>query len=255
MTDYRKVFDTIPEQFDRYRPRYCPELFAGLIDYAGIVPGKSVLELGPGTGQASGPVLDTGCDYHAIELGENFFAKMTEKYGNMPNFHIVNGDFVTYDFGGARFDMIYSAATIQWIPERIAFRKTFELLKPGGTLAMMLTKGDYRTPNEALYREIQKVYDAYYRPAAEYKNMKAPFDYTHATDYGFVGFEKQEYHGQRVFDADGYVAYCGTHSDHIVIPEPYRTPFFEGLRRCVLDAGDRIVFNDTYVLYLCRKPE
>lgn len=62
MTDYRKVFDTIPEQFDRYRPRYCPELFAGLIDYAGIVPGKSVLELGPGTGQASGPVLDTGCD-------------------------------------------------------------------------------------------------------------------------------------------------------------------------------------------------
>ena len=85
--------------------------------------------------------------------------------------------------------------------------------------------------------------------------MKAPFDYTHATGYGFVGFEKREYHGQRVFDADGYVAYCGTHSDHIVIPEPYRTPFFEGLRRCVLDAGDRIVFNDTYVLYLCRKPE
>jgi SAM-dependent methyltransferase len=254
MTDYRKVFDTIPEQFDRYRPRYCPGLFADLIGYAEIGPGKRVLEIGPGTGQATGPVLDTGCDYHAIELGENLYAKMLVKFGSRPNFHIVNGDFVTYDFGGARFDMIYSAATIQWIPERIAFRKTFDLLKPGGTLAMMLTRGDYRTPNEALYAEIQKVYDAYYRPVAEYKNMKSPFDYSHATEYGFVCFEKREYHGQRVFDADGYVAYCGTHSDHIVIPEPYRTPFFEGLRRCVLDAGDRIVFNDTYVLYLCRKP-
>ena len=25
--EYRKVFDTIPEQFDKFRPRYSPELF------------------------------------------------------------------------------------------------------------------------------------------------------------------------------------------------------------------------------------
>ena len=67
--EFRKVFDTIPEQFDRYRPRYSPELFRDLIACAGIGPGKSVLELGPGTGQATDPILRTGCDYHAIELG------------------------------------------------------------------------------------------------------------------------------------------------------------------------------------------
>ena len=26
--EFRKVFDTIPEQFDKYRPRYSAELFA-----------------------------------------------------------------------------------------------------------------------------------------------------------------------------------------------------------------------------------
>lgn len=31
--EFRKVFDTIPEQFDRYRPRYSAELFADLIAY------------------------------------------------------------------------------------------------------------------------------------------------------------------------------------------------------------------------------
>ena len=67
------------------------------------------------------------------------YAKMKEKYGNRQNFHIVNDDFITHDFGGQKFDMIYSAATIQWIPEDVAFGKTFELLKPGGVLAMMLT--------------------------------------------------------------------------------------------------------------------
>ncbi len=64
--------------------------------------------------------------------------------------------------------MIYSAATIQWIPEKIAFSKTFELLNPGGTLAMMLTKSDYKTPNEALYQSIQRVYSQYFKPETAY---------------------------------------------------------------------------------------
>lgn len=135
--EFRKIFDTIPEQFDKYRPRYSPELFASLIEYAEIGEGKTVLELGPGTGQATDPILGTGCDYNAIELGEHLYEKMKQKYGHYPNFHIVNDDFITHDFGGRKFDMIYSAATIQWIPEEIAFSKTFDLLKPGGTLAMI----------------------------------------------------------------------------------------------------------------------
>lgn len=36
--EFRKAFDTIPEQFDKYRPRYSAELFADLIDYAKIAP-------------------------------------------------------------------------------------------------------------------------------------------------------------------------------------------------------------------------
>lgn len=142
--EFRKAFDTIPEQFDKYRPRYSKELFDYLISYAEIGTGKSVLELGPGTGQATDPILKTECDYHAIELGEHLFQKMIEKYGHYENFNIVNDDFITHDFGKEKYDLIYSAATIQWIPEQIAFSKTFELLKPGGILAMMLIRADYK---------------------------------------------------------------------------------------------------------------
>ena len=252
--EYRKVFDTIPEQFDRFRPRYSAELFAYFIEKAGIGTGTKVLEIGPGTGQATDPILDTGCDYNAIELGEHLYAKMKEKYGSRSNFSIVNDDFITHDFGTRKFDVIYSAATIQWIPERIAFPKTLELLRSGGTLAMMYLIGDYKTPNEELYSKIQKVYDEYYKPVTEYKNMKEPFDYLHATDYGYVDMTRKDFHGKRVFTADEYVQYCGTHSDHILIPEPYKTKFFEGLRNTVLAGGDKVEFRDTYVLYLAKKP-
>jgi hypothetical protein len=54
--DFRKTFDRIPEEFDRWRPRYCEELFADVIEYAKINTDKAVLEIGPGTGQATEPL-------------------------------------------------------------------------------------------------------------------------------------------------------------------------------------------------------
>ena len=123
-----------------------------------------------------------------------------------------NGDFITHDFGDRRFDTICSAATIQWIPEEIAFRKTFELLKPGGTLAMMLTMSDYRTPDDALYEAIQKVYSEYFRP--EFPYTHGGFRYENTPAYGYTDLERREFHGKRVMTADEYVAFCGTHYDH-----------------------------------------
>ena len=250
--EFREIFDTIPEKFDKFRPRYSKELFDYLIDYAKVGPGKDVLEIGPGTGQATDPILSTGCNYNAIELGEHLYAKMKEKYGKFDNFSIVNDDFITHDFKDQKFDMIYSAATIQWIPEEIAFSKTFELLKPGGTLAMMLVLGDYKSSNEELFNKIQSVYDQYFKPDTVYTHHG--FGYTNAPSYGFTEVERKEFYGKREMTADEYVLFSGTHCDHMVIPEPYNTQFFEGLRNAVLEYGNKVVFNDTYVLYLTQKP-
>ena len=180
--EFRIIFDTIPEAFDRYRTRYCPQLFASLLEQSKTTAQSSVLELGPGTGQAAEPLLDVGCDYSGIELGKNFAAVLNRKYGNRANFHLIHDDFITHDFGTRKFDLIYSAATIQWIPEETAFGKTFSLLKPGGMLAMFLTRRDYRTPNPALFEKIQQVYDQYFKPEIPYSH--GSFCYENALKYG-----------------------------------------------------------------------
>lgn len=249
--EFRRIFDTIPEQFDKYRVHYSAELFGHFISKTGITVNSTVLELGPGTGQNTEPVLDTGCSYIGIELGDNFARVLRQKYAHRKNFTLIHDDFITHDFGNMRFDAIYSAATIQWIPEDIAFSKTFALLKPGGVLAMMKLQGDYRTPNEALYQRIQQVYDLWFKPSQSYDRT---FVYKHALNYGFEDFQRQDFHGQRLLTADDYVNYCGTHSDHLALKEPFKSKFFEGLRAAVVEFGGSLVFNDTYVLMTVRKP-
>lgn len=249
--EFRKVFDTISEKFDKWRSHYCDEVFADVITHSQLDFGKSALEIGPGTGQATEPILKTGCNYLAIELGKHLAEYTKNKLKSYDNFRIINADFETYNFGQQKFDLVYSAATIQWIPEKIGFSRAFDLIKSGGTFAMMLIKGDFKTPNEALYNKIQEVYAEYFRPETPYTQKLA---YNNVVNYGFVDFECREYYSKREFSADDYVSYLGTHCDHIVLKEPYKSKFYAGIRDAILKAGNKIVLNDTVVLYLARKP-
>lgn len=251
--DFRKVFDmnVLPEEFDKWRTRYCEECFIDVIKHAGLDAGKTALEIGPGTGQETGPILKTGCAYLAIELGENFTEAMKSKFGSCHNFQIVNADFETYDFGEQRFDLVYSAATIQWIAEEIGFPKVYRLLKSGGTFAMMLTRTDYRSPNEALYSEIQEVYKRYFHPETEYTCSLA---YSNVENYGFVAFECNHYHKTRELSADDFVSYISIHADHLALQEPNKSKFFSGIKDSVMSFGGRLTLLDDIVLYLARKP-
>lgn len=47
---------------------------------------KAGLEIGPGTGQATAPILETGCDYNAIEPGEHLYEGMKHKHGQISQF-------------------------------------------------------------------------------------------------------------------------------------------------------------------------
>ena len=249
--DFRRVFDSIPEEFDKWRPRYCDELFADVVEYSKLDASKTALEIGPGTGQATEPFLKTGCSYLAIELGEHLAEYVKNKFSSYKNFQIINADFETYDFGQNKFDLVYSAATIQWIPEKIGFPKVYDILESGGTLAMFMTHSDFKTPNEALYNEIQEVYKKSFHPETEYT---CKLDYNNVVNYGFIDFERRNYQKEREFNADEYISYIGTHADHITLQEPYKSNFYADIRDVISKFGNKIKLYDSIILYMARKP-
>ena len=251
--DFRKIFDekVSPEDFDKWRTRYCDELFDDVINHSKLGAGKNVLEIGPGTGQATEPILKTSCSYLAIELGEKFTEDMRNKYSSFNNFLIVNADFETYEFEKNKYDLVYSAATIQWIPEKIAFSKTYDMLKHNGILAMFMTATDYKSTNENLYEKIQNVYKEYFKPETPYTQR---MEYKNVTNYGFVDFECRHYLKIREYSADEFVSWTRIMAPHLTLQEPDKSKFYNGIRDAIISFGDKITLLDDNILYLVRKP-
>lgn len=249
--DFRKTFNSIPVDFDKYRPRYQKELFQELINVCALDSSKSVLEIGPGTGQATEPILQSGCNYTAIELGENLAAFMQKKFSHYPNFNIINDDFEKYQFDKNKYDLVYSAATIQWIPEKIAFTKCFDMLKPGGYLAMFMTRSDEQSANPKLAEDIDKIYKEHFHTEQKYN---CHLEYNNVMNYGFTNFSYKEWKSERTLTAEEYISYISTHCTHIVLEEPYKSRFYNGIRKAIMNVGNKITIKDTIPLYLVQKP-
>ena len=259
--DYRKIFDTIPDEFDKWRPRYCDELFSDIIESAKLDSSKTVLEIGPGTGQATEPILKTGCAYLAIELGENFAEFMNRKYKSYDNFKLVNADFELYDFVKDSFDFVYSAAAFQWIKEDIGYPKVFDMLKSGGVFATFGISAGRR--DSVLNDKINEVYAnvELWNPEFDYDNYIKTRNSADELDkieklrkYGFVDAERRHYSNIREFNSEDYISYIQTSSPQLSLKEPYKSKFYAAIRDIVMDADDSITIIDDIVLHIARKP-
>lgn len=250
MEDKRLVFDTISDQFEQWREKYTPELFDYIINTCNLDETKSCLEIGPGTGQASDFAIKTGCDYTAIELGSNLASVMSSKYGNYSNFKIIIDDFETHEFDKSSFDVVYSAATIQWINEEIAYTKCYDILKNNGYFLMFRMIDDNKSANPALYDDIQKVYDEHFVVKIPYT---CKFDYLNGEAYGFTYIGREVFLGGRSYDADSYAEYIQTHADHITLLDEHREAFLNGIRDVVKRNGNVITITSKYVLDIYQK--
>jgi SAM-dependent methyltransferase len=140
--DWRRLrwnFDQAAELYDRARPRYPPALFDDLAELAGIGPGSRVLEIGPGTGQATLPMAERGCRVVAVELGERLAAVARRNLARFPTVEVVTAAFEDWPLPPEPFDLVLSATAFHWIDPAVRVAKAADALRPGGWLATIAT--------------------------------------------------------------------------------------------------------------------
>ncbi len=251
------TFDTVAAQYEKLRPAYVSELYEDIFRYKQLDQTSRAMEVGIGGGQATLPILMTGCDVTAVEYGKNFSQLCRQKFIGFPGFSVVTSKFEDFAGESDSYDLIYSASAFHWVPEEIGYPKVFDLLKSGGVFARFANHPYKDKGREELSQAIQKIYDVYMPNAgegSEYGEREAEERAEIAREYGFTDFCYKLYHRTRTFTAKEYTALLGTYSDHMVIAEETRKVFFSEMERTIDQHGGRITIYDTIDLELARKP-
>jgi len=256
------AFDTVAATYEKLRPGYTDDLYKMLFDYIAIDKSSHVVEVGIGGGQATLPILKTGCNLTAVEYGEKFSKLCEKKFEEYKNFSVITEKFENVSLPNSQYDLVYSASAFHWVPEDIGYSKVYAMLKPGGAFARFANHPYRDKGNPILSAEIDKLYARYYcayygkavKAEAEYSEEQAINRAQIAEKYGFVDIRHALFYRTRTFSAKEYIELLGTYSDHIAIEEKIRTKFFAKIEETINQYGKTLTIYDTIDLQLARKP-
>jgi SAM-dependent methyltransferase len=134
----RTTFDEDPDTYAAARPDYPTQVYRALVQRCGLGPGTRVLEIGPGTGQATRHLLAAGAHVTAVELGPALAGRLRRDLVGTA-LTVVEGDFATVTVPDAGFDLGACATAWHWLDPAVAVGKLGRAVRPGGWLAVWWT--------------------------------------------------------------------------------------------------------------------
>ncbi|MGD9752436.1 MAG: class I SAM-dependent methyltransferase [Acidimicrobiia bacterium] len=131
----RALFGGAVDRYERGRPGYPEAVYELLERGCGLGPGAAVLEVGPGPGQVTGPLLARGARVTAVELSDALADRLRHNHPT-PALEIVRGAFESVELPEARFDLAVAAAVFHWVPTEVGLAKLGSALREGGWAAL-----------------------------------------------------------------------------------------------------------------------
>ena len=253
-TELRKrSFNRNAALYDRARPSYPEELFDDLVRLTGAGHGR-VLEIGPGTGQATLPLARRGFSILGLELGDRMARICRRNLRGFPAVEIRNIRFEDWTPEPEEFDIVLAATAFHWIPGRVAWPRCAKALKPGGHLALLWNFPEL--PDTPVHHELRAIYHELLpgredpRPPQE-RIERQRKKIVSSGRFGPVTVGC--YPWQREYTTDEYIAHLRTQSDHAILAPESRRRLFRAIRAVIDRHGGRILRPALAVLFLAPK--
>ena len=122
-------FESHADRYTEARPPYPPELWARVQTTGLAGHGRRAVDLGAGTGQATGPLLAAGMDVLAVESGPGLASRLAARY---PRAELVVARAEEADLPAASFDLAVAATSVHWMDLDVVLPKVHRALTPGG---------------------------------------------------------------------------------------------------------------------------
>ncbi len=160
----RGVFGRDPRGYDRARLAYPDRLYEILQRRCGLAPGRSVLEIGPGTGIATRALLREGAGPMTLVEADPRLVRYlrTSLERSAASVTVLAASFESVRLPSAAYDLVVAASSFHWLPPRRALRKVARVLRPGGWWAAWNNhhgdpyhEGEFQAALQPLYRTLR----------------------------------------------------------------------------------------------------
>ncbi|GAA1690879.1 class I SAM-dependent methyltransferase [Kribbella yunnanensis] len=235
----RQTFTEDAELYDRVRPGYPEQLYDDLAEVLSSTK-PSVLEIGPGTGQATRPMVRRGWSITAVELGAELAAVARR---NLPAADIIVADFDTWELPEPTFDLVLSATAFHWLDPATRVRRCARVLRPGGVLAVVSTH-HIAGGSEQFFVDVQRCYDRFTDdpekgglPAAS-AVLEDSSEFDASGLFGPVRFRR--YAWEVVYSTAEYVELLSSYSGHRALTADRRDGLYDCVRALIEADGGTV---------------
>lgn len=236
--ELRAIFDEDADLYDRARPGYPPALLADLKAYGGIGPGARVLEIGPGTGQATLPLADLGASVTAVELGAGLAGVLRSKAAGR-DITVVWSAFEDFELPAQPYAAVVACTAWHWLDPGVRADKVADALQNGGHLATVATIHVARA-DDTFPVAVQRCYERWdpETPAGlvipTVEQVGPVLDEVDESDR-FAPAVRQRYVADVAYGTAAYLDVLRTYSGHRALSPANR----DGLLGCIGDLIDR----------------
>lgn len=244
--EYKSTFNNQATLYNEARPKYPTELFSTLTKILNLPTDAHLLEIGPGTGQATKPFAEKGYSITAVEPGENLVEVFKQELRYYNNVQIITSSYEDAKLPADTFDLVYAATAFHWINPEIRFKKTYSLLKSDGFIAIIRTCHILSGETRDFFEKTQPIYDQFIdikeksvKPqVTKLEDIKA--DTLDANLFEQVYFNV--FPMRIVYTSEQYIKLLSTFSEVIAMNSSERASFLEQISDLIRNEfGDKIV--------------
>jgi ubiquinone/menaquinone biosynthesis C-methylase UbiE len=249
-----KSFDKVAQKYDLYRPSYPQELIQSAIELTMLKPGDEILEIGCGTGKATILLAQQGFSISCIEPGENLLRIARQK---LKSFDVAfyQARFEEWEGDNGRYDAVVSAQAFHWVPNKIKYTKTAQMLKPDGHLLLIWNMYPY--PQGDIFDTLDQIY---FKHAPEISrtpgsNIDLLQDRAHEIEQSgfYTDLRIEKFPWSQTYSTKEYLGLLNTYSDHLRLSEIKKNKLLGAVAKAIDDWGGYLEKPYLAVLYIARK--
>jgi SAM-dependent methyltransferase len=230
-----RAFELVADAYERARPGYPPDIVAWFEERLDLRPGRTVLDLGAGTGKLSRALVATGARVLALEPGDEMRARLAAV---VPQAEPIPAGAEAIPLADASVDGATAGQSFHWFRADEAVREVHRVLRSGGGLALVWNERD---PDDPLQEEIWRLMEPFFPPG---RSRVRDAGWREAIDGGdlFGPIEQRTSRFVVALDADGLIERLATVSYVAAAPELERRDLEGRLRELAAARGGVVRF-------------